>query len=248
MSSPPRPETPTLVKPPGPVVHDLHVLASGRITYSPSSTGSLLPQLFRDALVVRTVVFVLEQKCSAAEEIDADDGISWHWVIHAPRTEKEALTEAEDDWKDRRDEDRSEGEPGAMQDPPAATIRLVPAQAHPDADDEKAVDGPNYAGSRLWDHKEPYVKIGRLATMEGCRGRGYGKVLVNAALEYAGRNGGEMVKDKELGEWKGLVLAHAQKSVEGWYKGLGFELDEGMGRWWEEGIEHVAMWERVRVE
>jgi len=214
---------------------------------------------------------VLEQKCSAAEEIDADDGVSWHIVIYAEdETEEESTDEepesASSDEADTIEGDRSAeksgeeeeliggGRPaedsGAEDDPieiPAATIRLVPAQAHADVDDDGAVEGPDYKGSRVWDHREPYVKIGRLATVAACRGRGYGKMLVNAALGFAGRNEGKMVRDIGLGAWNGLVLAHAQKSVEGWYKSLGFELDEGMGRWWEEGIEHIGMWIRVEL-
>jgi len=131
---------------------------------------------------------------------------------------------------------------------PAATIRLVPAQAHADADDEKAIDGPNYKGSTAWDHNEPYVMIGRVATVKEFRGRGYGRVLVEKALWTAGNNASSMVEDGKLMEWKGLVLAHAQKWVEKWYHSLGFVTDEGMGTWWEEGIEHVAMWKRVDVK
>lgn len=168
----------------------------------------------------------MEQKCSAAEEIDADDAVSWHWVIHAERESAEG-----------RDKRRV----------PAATIRLVPAQAHADAEGEKAVDGPDYAGSMIWDRREPYVKIGRLATLKEFRGRGYGRVLVDTALGFTGRNGASMVLGEGLGEWKGLVLAHAQKGVEGWYNGVGFVSDEGMGRWWEEGVEHLGVWRRVEI-
>ena len=46
-------------------------------------------------------------------------------------------------------------------------------------------------------------------------------------------------------EWKGLIGAHAQMEVKGWYEKLGFEVDKGMGVWIEEGIEHVGVWRRV---
>lgn len=208
---------------------------------------------------------MLEQHCLAAVEIDADDEVSWHWVIFA-EMKNEGYQESsegegssrneEEDWiggdrrkttgSERLAKESSEEEDAVSDERPAATIRLIPAQTHMDADDEKAVEGPNFKGSTVWDHSESYVKIGRLATVAACRGRGYGRFLVNAALGFAGKNEGKMMRDKGLGEWKGLVLTHAQKSVEGWYKSLGFELDEGMGRWWEEGIEHVAMWKRVK--
>lgn len=199
-----------------------------------SEKGGEIPPLFHSALNVRTLVFVNEQHCSAAEEVDADDAVSWHWVIFcvSPST-------GEDDI-------------------PAATIRLVPAQPNPDIENQKA-DGPDYVGSEIWNHKEPYVKIGRVSTVKEFRGRGYGKVLVEAALEWAGKNPGSMVLEARQGleedkgtlrglpEWKGLVLAHAQVSVEEWYSKLGFERDGGMGMWVEEGIEHVGMWKRVRL-
>lgn len=232
------------LSPPGPAVHSLRIFPTGQISYSPSSTASRPPpQVFRDAVSVRTAVFVLEQHCLAAVEIDVDDEVSWHWVVYTESSsdENEDTTEG-----GRTAEASSEEEKTISDERPAATIRLVPAQAHADADDEKGVEGPDYKGSRVWDHREPYVKIGRLATVAACRGRGYGKILVDTALGFAGRNQGEMVRNIGLGEWKGLVLAHAQMSVEGWYKSLGFELDEGMGRWWEDGIEHVAMWKRVQ--
>lgn len=211
---------PQLLPPPGPSVHSIAITPQGQISNSASSNASSpAPQLFLDAIIVRVAVFIIGQKCNPALEIDADDDLSWHWVIHTEDSEKQTV--------------------------PAATIRLIPAQAHATADDEKAVDGPNYKGSALWDHEEPYVMFGRLATVKEFRGRGYGRVLVREALSYAGRNGGDMVKDQELGLWKGLVFIHAQRVLEGWYKDLGFETDEGMGLWWEEGIEHVGMWKRV---
>jgi len=123
----------------------------------------------------------------------------------------------------------------------------VPAQLHLDAHDVKAVGKPDYKNSKLWDRKEPYVMIGRVATLKEFRGKGYGKVLVERAVEWSGAHGGEVVEDKEMGVWKGLILAHAQMDVRGWYEKLGFEWDRGMGTWWEEGIQHVAVWKRVRV-
>jgi len=240
------PPTVEFISPSGQAVHDFHISPTGQISYTRSSSTAdpQLSQLFHDALSIRTAVFVLEQHCSAAEEIDVDDGISWHWILYADNEDEEG---EERSGSEKANTIGSEDDHTAGAKRPAATIRLVPAQAHADADDEKAVEGPDYKGSKVWDHNEPYVKIGRLATVAPCRGRGYGKILVNTALGFAGRNGGKMVRDTGLGEWKGLLLAHAQKSVESWYKSLGFELDEGMGRWWEEGIEHVAMWKRVEV-
>ncbi len=134
---------------------------------------------------------------------------------------------------------------------PAATIRLVPARApHDDSLEGHAggggVEGPDYERCELWDGKEPYAMIGRLATMKEFRGRGYGGLLVGEALRWAGGHGGDLLGAG--GEWKGLLLAHAQAYVQGWYAGLGWRIDEGMGRWDECGIQHVGMWRRVEVQ
>ena len=102
----------------------------------------------------------------------------------------------------------------------------------------------------MWDQREPYVTIGRLATLGAFRGRGYARMLMEEALRFAGGHGGEMVLERNregMGEWRGLVLVHAQARLEEWYRGLGFEGDEGMGRWAEGGIEHLGMWRRVDV-
>lgn len=209
----------------------------GQSIKTATSRSSAAAPIFRDALTIRMDVFVTEQGCSAEEEVDIDDAISWHWVLFA----------------------RGEGgkeEEGV----PAATIRFVPASTHDHGHDvvygakpvvdegakgAKMPTEPNYGKSNsLWDGKERYAKIGRLATREQFRGRGFGKLLLQEALKWAGKHHQEVGKE---GKWNGLVLAHAQVAVEGWYEGLGWARDEGMGQWWEEGIEHVAMWRRVNL-
>jgi predicted GNAT family N-acyltransferase len=40
---------------------------------------------------------------------------------------------------------------------------------------------------------------------------------------------------------------HAQEQVVGTWKRWGFEVDEGMGRWDEEGIMHVGMFTRLPI-
>lgn len=56
----------------------------------------------------------------------------------------------------------------------------------------------------------------------------------------------EEKEDKEGNGWNGLVLVHAQRDVEAWYRSVGgFVTDEGMGFWMEDGIEHVGMWRRL---
>lgn len=212
----------TLLPPPGDAV---------RTTCADSSNA---PSLFYDALAIRMDVFVTEQGCRVEEELDDDDAICWHWVLSAHNADR------------RREE------------VPAATVRLVPASTHdygqdlvhgaePVTDQEmkgaKVPTEPNFRRSNsLWDGKERYAKIGRLATRKGLRGRGFGKVLVQEALKWAGEHPTEVGRGQE---WDGLVLAHAQTAVVGWYSKLGWVRDEGMGVWREEGIEHVGMWKRV---
>lgn len=209
-----------------------------------SSTSSEVPQLFYDALAIRYEVFVKEQNCNPDEDIDVADPVCWHWVLFAPS---------------EGDEKKS-----GNHDIPAATIRLVPASVHDHGHDVKhgaeaitdegghgakmAIE-PNYgrSNSGMWDGHETYAMIGRLATLKAFRGKGYGKILVEQALDWARQHPGE-IKGESGEDWKGLMLIHAQLKVEAWYKSMGWIRDDGMGQWWEEGIEHVAMWKRVNLE
>lgn len=113
--------------------------------------------------------------------------------------------------------------------------------------------GPDWGESDLWDTREAFVSIGRVATRKEFRGRGLGRALVAHALGWAVEHAGDMVRDwpdrrGEKAQWKGMVLVHAQVGVEEWYRALGWRTDEGMGEWKECGIPHVAMWRRVQVK
>ncbi|KAL2038887.1 hypothetical protein N7G274_008409 [Stereocaulon virgatum] len=80
---------PTLLPPPGPIVQQYHLLPTGAVSpinSNPNPSSSPyppLPPLFLSALTVRYNVFSLGQGCNPALEIDADDAVSWHWVICA---------------------------------------------------------------------------------------------------------------------------------------------------------------------
>lgn len=200
--------------PPGPSVRTARPVAN------PSDqTDSSAPSIFHDALAVRIPVFIHEQKCNNELEIDEMDEQSFHWVIYAKETDHGPEV-------------------------PAATIRFIPpdpqGQTHTDFGSPTVNGHPYYEGSLLWDHKEPFAHIGRLATVKAFRGRGYGRILVKEAFKTA-----KGYKDRSDNTWKGLIVIHSQRYVEGWYKSCGFETDSGMGHWWEEGIEHTAMWKRV---
>lgn len=88
-----------------------------------------------------------------------------------------------------------------------------------------------------------------------------GWLIVNAPMAWAKKNptyfnpsvksmGMENMGAHNAGEipqWKGLVCVHAQEQVEVWAK-WGFSLDEKMGKWVEEGITHVGMFQRLKIE
>ena len=46
-------------------------------------------------------------------------------------------------------------------------------------------------------------------------------------------------------DFQGLVLVHAQVGVQKVCNKYGFETDQSMGTWDEEGIDHVGMWKRL---
>ena len=109
-----------------------------------------------------------------------------------------------------------------------------------------------------WTH-EPCVKLTRVAVVSAFRGLGLGRRLVEMALGWAAGHAGEIDEAAAgfargrgegtgLGPWRGLVLVHAQVDVEGMYAGLGFVTDGSLGRWEEEGIEHVGMFRRVVLD
>ncbi|KAI9781566.1 MAG: hypothetical protein M1816_002238 [Peltula sp. TS41687] len=225
----------------------------------PSAQPDEVPRDFVAAMTVRRAVFVDEQHVAPENELDADDHRSFHWVLYVSVSHM------------TRDGSRKGSETSKI---PAATMRLVPPPhaPHPSsdnghqtehADGSKPSRSPTRA-SALHDGKEPYAKLGRLATLPAYRGLGLAGLVVSNALEWAGAHpfsvlplpsptSTEAAKAGRGGldprqDWKGLVLVHAQKRLEGMYRRFGFETDEGMGEWMEEGIEHVGMWKRIPVK
>ncbi|KAH7246319.1 hypothetical protein BKA59DRAFT_196352 [Fusarium tricinctum] len=110
--------------------------------------------------------------------------------------------------------------------------------------------------------QEPYVKLGRLAVIEEFRGRRIAGLLVNTVLGWLKANpsyfdpsikeyGLEQLNpancEQTIPQWAGLVCVHAQSQVEGFWKRWGFEVDEGMGTWSEEGMPHVGMFQRLEI-
>ncbi|KAK4152597.1 acyl-CoA N-acyltransferase [Chaetomidium leptoderma] len=114
----------------------------------------------------------------------------------------------------------------------------------------------------LHDGREPYVKLGRLAVTKEFRGRGLAGQLVRTAVDWMRKHpsyfdpspaerGFEhlgMEQGGTLPRWNGLFCCHAQvDAVRAWEKS-GFQVDQEMGEWMEEGIPHVGMFLRVQVE
>ena len=231
-----------LLHPPGP-----SVFQAPRSPPFDSSSNPTVPPIFLSALSVRFHVFVDEQKCSAEEEIDKDDPISWHWVVYVSVGSK-----------------TGNHEDGKVA---AGTIRLVPvtplakhSQAEQAAREEQTARalGPKHNATEMWDGKEAFVKLARMATLKEYRKLGLGRLLVNTAMDWLKQNpdkvagesgvGDAVARERGVtGEWQGLVLVHAQKEIERFWASCGFVKDEGMGEWWEEGIEHVAMWRRLKT-
>ncbi|KAK3683349.1 acyl-CoA N-acyltransferase [Podospora appendiculata] len=118
----------------------------------------------------------------------------------------------------------------------------------------------------LHDGVEPYVKLGRLAVLKEFRGAGIASQLVHEAIDWMRKHptffnpsvaalGFEQLGMEDshgLGrdvppKWRGLICCHAQESaVKVWAK-HGFQVDESMGKWTEEGIPHVGMFLRVSL-
>lgn len=230
---------------------------------SSSPSANTIPQIFLDAMTVRTRVFVDEQSVPLAAEFDADDPRSFHWVAYAsvsasPTTESHASEEHGGHTS------LSSSSQGSI---PIATVRLVPPPHPPDPYTDAPVP------------REPFCKIGRLCTVKAYRGMGLGKMLMQAAMAWAsghadevmglagaGKSETEVAVERERrrvggvarssdgdgdgmanggeqgeGEWNGLVMVHAQTDVKEWYRKMGFEVDEAMGEWDEEGITHIGM-------
>ncbi|KAG9236359.1 acyl-CoA N-acyltransferase [Amylocarpus encephaloides] len=239
------------------------------LSYAEQPTN--IPKTFLDAMEVREEVFVREQSVPLHNEFDSDDARAVHWVIYASIN---TMTEAQktDDKGNILQRQKS-----VTTTQPIGTIRLVPFPhpPHPEPGSSYAADAletnpdadpsdPPFIVDRattFHDGKEPYVKLGRIAVLKEFRRSGISKILVNAAMAWARENPAffnpsiaTMGMDKmgasgtdEIPIWKGLVCVHAQVQVIKVWGKWGFELDEGMGTWFEEGIEHVGMFQRMDI-
>lgn len=136
-----------------------------------------VPEVFCDAMSVRTEVFVEEQKIPMENEFDEDDPRSFHWVAYASvgtsSAEQAAVKEGESVTSRRKG--------STAQKLAVGTIRMVPPPhpPHPEPSSHHAIDNheglPPGAASGLrstqvHNGNEPYVKLGRLAVLPPFRG------------------------------------------------------------------------------
>ncbi|KAG7294501.1 hypothetical protein NEMBOFW57_004576 [Staphylotrichum longicolle] len=153
--------------------------------------------------------------------------------------------------------------------PPTSTTTTSSSSHHPEATTTTTTTSssttPSFTPDRPTTHHdglEPYVKLGRLAVTPEFRGRGIAGQLVRTAVDWMRRHpsyfdpspaarGFEslgMEQGGALPRWNGLFCCHAQEdAIKVWQK-CGFQVDEEMGTWMEEGIPHRGMFLRVEVE
>lgn len=201
-----------------------------------------VPRAFIDAMTVREEVFVKEQGVPLENEFDEDDGHSYHWIAYASVPVKSSGSNQDQ-------EDVRRGSNSTKM--PIGTIRLVlaPHGAHPNG---------KYSTDVHKDH-EMYVKLGRLAVIKEFRKSGISKLLIETAIAFIRDHpyemmpqieGTQMEQIQQRGitlDFRGLICIHAQTGLQKFWSKYGFETDESMGHWDEEGIDHVGMWKRVDV-
>ncbi|RYO99138.1 hypothetical protein DL763_001739 [Monosporascus cannonballus] len=159
------------------------------------------------------------------------------------------------------------GEAGAGGDQQTAAHRApAPTKSHSSAVDEErqksALPFGTDRATTYHDGREPYVKVGRVAVIPEFRGHKIAGQIWRAARKwleehpaYFNPSVTELGMDRlkagassEIPKWNGLVICHAQESVTKVYEKWGFKLDEGMGKWYEEGVPHVGMALRLHIK
>ena len=237
-------------------------------TQAHDAQPSSVPQTFKEAMEVREDVFVKEQNVPLENELDEDDPRSFHWVVYASVGNTAAPSPSAlrpVDASISAGDERRKSESTAMR-VPVGTIRLVPPPhkshaEHTGHDGVDADNGPKSSTNGRADSAqlesspaEPFIKLGRLAVLKPYRRLGLSKLLINAALNWAKEHAADIVPPKSPAEieaarlegkadelpWQGLVLVHAQTQMKRLWENAGFTLDEKMGTWIEEGIEHVG--------
>ncbi|KAK3703004.1 hypothetical protein LTR37_014734 [Vermiconidia calcicola] len=213
-----------------------------------------IPQGFIDAMIVREAVFVEEQGVPLENELDEDDQRSFHWTAYASIPVKAKSNPASPEMRmhdEKMGTDTKDRHKSTSTKIPVGTIRLVPPPHEPHPNGKHETDVPK--------DNECYVKLGRLSVIKEFRKAGISKLLIETALAYARQHPYELLPQVDATavermnqegvgtDFRGLVLVHAQTGVQKLWRKYGFETDESMGTWDEEGMEHVGMWKRVDV-
>ncbi|KAI0485409.1 hypothetical protein F4859DRAFT_502736 [Xylaria cf. heliscus] len=111
--------------------------------------------------------------------------------------------------------------------------------------------------------REPYIQLSRLAVVPEYRQYGVADQLWAAAEQWLLKNPAYFNPSiKELGmdvlrvdnlrdvpEWDGLLCVHAEAdaATQQMYERFGFVIDRGMGRFYNENILRVGMWNRLMI-
>lgn len=222
-----------------------------------------IPQGFIDAMSVREAVFVHEQGVPLENEVDFDDRRCFTWTAYAsvPGHIQPALEEGAHPMRKQSTSTKLA----------IGTIRLIPPPntTNHTFDKHRNMDGTPHSGSStkssFHNGREPFLTMGRLAILPEFRKVGVSKLLIESALTMA-HDYPQIISEppssalKEdlhahLGlsldtstEWNGLVLIYAQIGLQKFWAKYGFEVDEAMGIWDEEGMDHVAMWKRIDLK
>lgn len=239
---------------------------------------STISSPFLDVMEVREDVFVREQGVPLENEFDADDPRACHWVAYASVNKTEEVEVRDDQGnvvQPRKSSTRSTPigtirlvpfphDPHPVKDGKYWDGVLEGDEAHqtsealPPSKKPYITDRP----TTFHDGKEPYVKLGRLAVTKDFRGYRIAGLLVKTALDWLKANptffdpsikemGLENIgatSERDVPKWNGLVCVHSQAQVQAAWAKWGFQVDEEMGTWEEEGILHVGMFQRLSID
>ncbi|EFX06641.1 gcn5-related n-acetyltransferase [Grosmannia clavigera kw1407] len=224
----------------------------------PERQPSSVSATFTACMEVRYAVFVIEQKVPADCELDEDDKRSCHWALFYPETGIEPPGRPVGTIRLVPYPQSSHPEPGGVYETVNGIYglqgRRKPKNGGGDGETEFipiSTDTPEAAPFRtaLHDGHEPYVKLGRMAVLPEYRRKGLASRLVKDALSWMQQNPGyfdpQGADNAGAPAFRGLVCVHAQVSAASFWLAAGFQIDDAMGRWWEEGMEHVGMFLRL---
>ncbi|KAB5585596.1 putative acetyltransferase, GNAT family [Coniochaeta sp. 2T2.1] len=233
-----------------------------------------IPEPFLHAMIVRQKVFVEEQKVPLINEFDDDDKRSCHWILYdtiLDPTDKTEIPKEGGKPASPIGTIRLVPFPHYVHPKAGRAYYNGIIQPLPNNDRVPVPDDPNEPqGLCPWEYRdrpttfhdgqELYLKLGRLAVVPTWRGHGVASKLITTALDFAARHPTSFGPPSHVRipsgadgspvrpHWRGLVCVHAQISAVGIWSKHGFKVDEKMGRWLEEGIEHVGMFRRLESQ